>query len=273
MIEVVDRVPTYPGRVILTPVAGKANTYDMMRADEPIEPGTPINKALFDSMISEIEAMRAQVNNTLFAISQRALIGDVVVGTEIVLEENGILVPFIKIQSNYESTTGSLVMRKHCVTKMPLVNSSDTKYDGCRADLWLNNEYFSTLSATTQAVALNAPVKIRVSTGSSSSTETISRKVFLLSTYEYGITPSSTVSLEGSQIAYFNSTERRTATYNGTLTDFYTRSLASRGTTADTVTTAGVAKLVSNPTEYEAGIRPVLLLPNTYEVSVLAPGI
>lgn len=45
---VVDRIPTYPGRVTLTPVSGQTNTYDLVRADQPIEEGTPINKALFD---------------------------------------------------------------------------------------------------------------------------------------------------------------------------------------------------------------------------------
>lgn len=44
-----DRVPTYPGRVILTPVSG--NTYDMVRADSPTVEGTPIDKAAFDSII------------------------------------------------------------------------------------------------------------------------------------------------------------------------------------------------------------------------------
>ena len=42
-----DRVPLYPGRVILTPVAGQANTYDMVRADQPTQVGTPLNKATF----------------------------------------------------------------------------------------------------------------------------------------------------------------------------------------------------------------------------------
>ena len=45
---VVDRIPTYPGRVKLTPVSGQTNTYDLTRADQPIAEGTPINKALFD---------------------------------------------------------------------------------------------------------------------------------------------------------------------------------------------------------------------------------
>ena len=40
-----DRVPLYPGRVKLTPVSGQENTYDMTRADQPTQEGTPINKA------------------------------------------------------------------------------------------------------------------------------------------------------------------------------------------------------------------------------------
>lgn len=40
-----DRVPTYPGRVTLTPVSGQTNTYDMARADAPVEAGMPLNKS------------------------------------------------------------------------------------------------------------------------------------------------------------------------------------------------------------------------------------
>lgn len=39
-----DRRPKYPGRIKLTPVSGQSNVYDMVRADEPEEAGTPINK-------------------------------------------------------------------------------------------------------------------------------------------------------------------------------------------------------------------------------------
>lgn len=42
-----DRVPLYPGRVTITPVSGQANTYDMSRADQPTQEGTPLNKATF----------------------------------------------------------------------------------------------------------------------------------------------------------------------------------------------------------------------------------
>lgn len=39
-----DRVPLYPGRVKLMPVSGQENTYDMVRADQPSQVGTPLNK-------------------------------------------------------------------------------------------------------------------------------------------------------------------------------------------------------------------------------------
>ena len=43
-----------PGRVKLTPVAGQADTYDLTRADQPTQEGTPLNKAalLSDTTVS-----------------------------------------------------------------------------------------------------------------------------------------------------------------------------------------------------------------------------
>ena len=40
-----DRVPLYPGRVKLVPVSGQENLYNMVRADQPTQEGTPLNKA------------------------------------------------------------------------------------------------------------------------------------------------------------------------------------------------------------------------------------
>lgn len=56
-----DREPTYPGRVTLTPVYGLANTYDMERADQPLQEGTPLNKAslLSDATAAAIKALLA----------------------------------------------------------------------------------------------------------------------------------------------------------------------------------------------------------------------
>ena len=54
MINVVDRVSTYPGRVKLTKANGTTEYVTWERADEPTVEGTPINKALFDSIAADI---------------------------------------------------------------------------------------------------------------------------------------------------------------------------------------------------------------------------
>lgn len=50
-VTFLNRVPTYPGRVKLTPVAGQADTYDMERADSPIVEGTALDKTTFESVV------------------------------------------------------------------------------------------------------------------------------------------------------------------------------------------------------------------------------
>ena len=55
-----DRVPLYPGRVTLTPVSGQNNTYDMVRADQPTQEGTPLNKSsLLKDATSELYGLGA----------------------------------------------------------------------------------------------------------------------------------------------------------------------------------------------------------------------
>lgn len=49
-IDFKDRVPNNRGRITLTPVSGQPNTFDMERADDPLDEGTPINKALLQSI-------------------------------------------------------------------------------------------------------------------------------------------------------------------------------------------------------------------------------
>ena len=54
MIRVVDRVPTYPNRIKITRQDGTSVYVTWERADEPTVVGTPINKALFDSIAADI---------------------------------------------------------------------------------------------------------------------------------------------------------------------------------------------------------------------------
>ena len=56
-----DRVSLYPGRVKLEPVAGQANLYDLTRADQPTQEGTPLNKA---SLLKDTTAALLGLPNT-----------------------------------------------------------------------------------------------------------------------------------------------------------------------------------------------------------------
>lgn len=56
-----DRVSLYPGRVKLTPVAGQENTFDLVRADQPTQEGTPLNKA---TLLKDVTASILGLPNT-----------------------------------------------------------------------------------------------------------------------------------------------------------------------------------------------------------------
>lgn len=50
VVDVKNRVPVNAGRVMMIPVVGQANTYDMVRADEPSVEGTALNRNLLMKM-------------------------------------------------------------------------------------------------------------------------------------------------------------------------------------------------------------------------------
>lgn len=60
MIQVVDRVPTYPNRVKITHSDGTSEYVTWERADEPTVEGTPINAALFNSIAADQGLASAQ---------------------------------------------------------------------------------------------------------------------------------------------------------------------------------------------------------------------
>lgn len=89
-----DRIPKYPGRVKLTPVPGQADVYDMVRADEPEEAGTPINKQtlLTDETAAKLgldPAENPTPNDALAALAYK--VGDIKETLRTDLGENWVL--------------------------------------------------------------------------------------------------------------------------------------------------------------------------------------
>lgn len=68
-----DRTSKYPGRVQLVPVEGMANTYTLSWADEPLQEGTPLNKAtlLSDTVAAALRLSQEDptVNDALAGIA------------------------------------------------------------------------------------------------------------------------------------------------------------------------------------------------------------
>jgi hypothetical protein len=275
MIEVIDRIPTHPGRVKLTPVEGQENTFDMVRADEPIEVGTPINKALFDSYAEMISAVAQNVDNRVFELSQRVKVGSLTDGSLFGLYENGVLVPYIKVQNafrtgpGYNEYTNALVVRLDCVARMSLYESAQAPiYAGSAIDSWLENEFYNTLDAATQGVMPTVYVQY---TNTSGGLNTILRKVFILSLTEYGYDEPAGFGDAGSNMLYFSNggAGRRISTYNGSPVKHYTRTVGRSTGLASVLNESGNTEVVSETTV--AGVRPAFLLPLTFEVTAGVP--
>jgi len=269
MIEVKDRVPTYPGRVRLTPVSGQANTYDMVRADEPIEEGTPINRALFMSIIDEVASMRKYVNDSIYALSQRRVLGDLPEGTIISLYEHGVLVPFIVLQHNFAYNGQTLVLRKDVYKMDTMLDADDDFYSNSKIDLWLSNEYVSYLDAATQASLTETAFDVAAPDQLGS----IDRKAILLSTWEIGV-DGNLGRAEGDELSYFTNPTKRIAYFNGSPVRYYTRTIhrATGNNDVEIITETGYAGQEADPVNAMLGIRPALSLPPEMEVTVGVPG-
>ena len=86
-----DRVPLYPGRVILNPVSGQENTYDLIEADQPLQEGTPLTKAnlLSDPTAAAIASATGIANSDNPVINEMLANIAAVIGTNLKLTKTG----------------------------------------------------------------------------------------------------------------------------------------------------------------------------------------
>lgn len=104
-----DRIPRYPGRVKLEPVAGQTNVYDMIRADEPTQEGTPLNKASLltdDTAASFGLDASATVNDAFQMISAFSAADGLTLIT--VLDEDGSPIQGVKIDGLVAKNGGTV---------------------------------------------------------------------------------------------------------------------------------------------------------------------
>lgn len=119
-----DRIPTYAGRVKLIPVPNQPNTYDAVRADEPVQEGTPLNKQTL--LNSEVEEE--------YGLSEDATPSDVFLAIKEKLDksvESGLrgyttsnLTTSTKIVTLYNSSMPTLILKAGMIFMVDFVESN-----------------------------------------------------------------------------------------------------------------------------------------------------
>lgn len=120
-------------------------------------------------------------------------LGDLMEGTTIMIEENGVPIPFLLAKHDYESTlngTGRiLLVRKYFHSKRGYHSSqTGNEYSTSAIDTWLNSEYKAMLSPSVQELigSTTFPYGSYNSSTRTIRAKTLSRSVFLLSVSEHG---------------------------------------------------------------------------------------
>ena len=293
-----DRVPLYPGRVTLTPVSGQANTYDLTRADQPTQEGTPINKAslLKDATAALFGKTNAAVpDDILNLLSKSALaqikekytkttIGTLAVGKTITLNVNGAAKEFVvvhqgKPSSLYDdSCNGTWLLMKDIYENRQWHNSNVNNLENSTIHSYLNGTFLNLFESNIRDAIKQVKLPYRKNGGSGGSDQSGANgllcKIFLLSGYEIGFTTSDNpyFPVDGAKLSYFeagtgsSALNKRIAYLNGSAAYWWLRSPDTNYTYSVWLGNAN-GYYYSYYASYSYGIRPALVLPSTLLVS------
>ena len=286
-----DRVPLYPGRVTLTPVSGQANTFDLVRADQPTQEGTPLNKAnlLKDATAALFGKTNAAVPDDILNLLSKSVLAqtagkytrhvgtnaDRPVGSTMTLNVGGKPYEFIVVQqgkpsSMYDdSCNGTWLLMKDIYEKRQWNSSNVNKYETSDVDAWLNNDFVGLFDNSVQSIIKQVKIPYRQNGGSGGTDQSgangLSRKAFLLSGPEVGLAGTAYMSNDGTKLDYFNANTRpdskRIAYLNGSAADWWLRSPdAYRDINAWYVGLDGGCS--GDHASYSYGVRPCIILPS-----------
>lgn len=193
-----DRVPLYPGRVNLVPVAGQENTYDMTRADQPTQAGDPLNKAtlwsdataaLFGLGVDSVPddgLKKIGASGLSYVDGVRKTISEYQKGETAYLNIGGKKVPFIVCSKNYDGgTTHAIILNE--VSEMVIWDADgSTSYDGSDIDKKCQ-EFVESLPSELKQKLVSCSVVTSVS-ANTTSTKTIQRNCVVPSLTELSYT-------------------------------------------------------------------------------------
>ena len=298
-----DRIPLYPGRVTLTPVSGQANTFDLVRADQPTQEGTPLSKATFlkdataslfglgadavpDDVLNKLSKSTLTEKNAKY--SETTTIGGVAVGSTIKISVGGMSEDFIVIHQGkpghlYDnSCNGTWLLMKEPYGRRQWNNSYTNDYANSTIHRYLNSTFLNLFESNIKSQIKQVKIPYRPGSGTSTTCNTgangLSSKIFLLSMDEVGVNSvENQPRNEGSKLNYFeygmetSAKNKRIAYSNGIATEWWLRSpFCFSSSNAFRVYSDGVTN--SNGCTDAHGIRPAFVLPSTFEVYTYSDG-
>lgn len=290
-----DRVPLYPGRVTLTPVSGQANTFDLTRADQPTQEGTPINKAslLKDATAALFGKTNAAVPDDILSLLSKSTlaqvtgkytkttIGTLAVGKTITLNVSGTPKEFIVVHQGKPSSLyddscgGTWLLMKDIYENRVWQSGNINKYESSDINTYLNSTFLNLFDSSIKDSIKQVKIPYRQGGGSGgtdqSSANGLPVKIFLLSGYEVGWTTSdnSYLPVDGAKLDYFTASSggnsKRIANFNGSASYWFLRSPYTPRT--DTVWGVGYDGVHNTDAPRNSnGIRPTLILPSTFAI-------
>ena len=290
-----DRVPLYPGRVTLTPVFGQANTFDLVRADQPTQEGTPLNKAnlLKDATAALYGKTNAAVPDDILSLLSKSTLTKVAekytkttiatldVGKTITLNVSGTPKEFIvvhqgKPSSLYDdSCNGTWLLMKDIYENRVWQSGNINKYENSDIHAYLNSTFLNLFGSNIKDAVKQVKIPYRKNGGPGGTDQSgatgLPTKIFLLSGYEVGWTTSdnSDLPVDGAKLDYFTASSggnsKRIANFNGSASRWWLRSPYIKDT-SNVWTVYPNGSLDVHGASSPNGIRPALILPSTFAI-------
>ena len=185
------------------------------------------------------------------------------------INEDGAYVPYIVVTDDYKGNT--LLLRKN-VDYTYRYNKAGIKYASyygdSDVDKYLDTNIYQKYEGPVKANIVNTEVEIETKNAIETheeETETISRKVFLLSMYELGGETVYVAAEEGDKLDYFKNDKSRIAYDSaGTAKQYFTRSAAYQERNnifgVDTEGVLGMGGISGMNGAYEGGLRPAFCM-------------
>jgi hypothetical protein len=212
------------------------------------------------------------------------LLGTKAVGSTVKLKVNGALKEFLivhqgKPSSLYDdSCNGTWLLMKDCYINRPLNSTNINNYESSDIHAYLNDTFLNLFESNIKDAIKPVKIPYRKNGGARGSNQSgangLSCKIFLLSGYEIGLTPSeySYVPEDGAKLSYFDSgsgssaNNKRIANLNGSATDWWLRSPYTDNTVS-VFCVRPKGDILGGSAVDSRGIRPAMVMPSTLLVA------